>query len=191
MLQLPDNHQNVTASADDLSFSIRIRIYYEDTDFGGVVYYANYLKYMERARTEYLRSLGFDQSDLFVRLRRQFVVRSAAVEYLSSAKFDDVLLVDAKVSNVRRASLEFSQSCTLIQRAVIPRAVVQSAGSKSVAVTEPISGAAGEVANARAGIDASSSGRLVATGKLLIACLDADSHKPRAIPEELKMSLHL
>jgi len=155
----PDNNQNVTARADGSGFSMKIRIYYEDTDFGGVVYYANYLKYMERARTEYLRSLGFDQSDLFFRLRRQFVVRSASVEYVSSARFDDVLLVDAKISNVRRASLEFSQSCTLCS-------------------------------NEPTGTDASPSGRLVATGKLLIACIDADSHKPRAIPEELKMSLH-
>ena len=144
----------MTASADHSGFSLKIRVYYEDTDFGGVVYYANYLKFMERARTEYLRSLGFDQSDLFVRHRRQFVVRSASVEYITPARFDDLLQVDAKVSNVRRASLEFSQSCVL------------------------------------AGTDASPSGRLITTGQLLIACLDADSHKPRAMPEELKMSLH-
>ncbi len=154
--------QNVTASADHSGFSLKIRIYYEDTDFGGVVYYANYLKFMERARTEYLRSLGFDQSDLFVRLRRQFVVRTASVEYVSPARFDDVLLVDANISNVRRASLEFTQRCTLVSTA----------------------------AGTAVGTDASPSGRLVATGQLLIACLDADSHKPRAIPEELKMSLH-
>jgi len=172
--------QNVTAGADDPGFSLKIRIYYEDTDFGGVVYYANYLKYMERARTEYLRSLGFDQSDLFVRLRRQFVVRSAAVEYLSSARFDDVLLVDAKVSKVRRASLEFSQSCT----------VFNSTGFNSKGLSGTTGSVAGEVDIARTGTDASSSGRLVATGKLLIACIDADSHKPQAIPEELKMSLH-
>lgn len=150
------------------SFSIRIRVYYEDTDFGGVVYYANYLKFMERARTEYLRSLGFDQSDLFVRLRRQFVVRSATVDYLTPARFDDVLLVDATISNVRRASLEFSQRCILLNS----------------------EGADKPEAEPAAGNDALSTGRLVATGQLLIACLDADSHKPRPIPEELKMSLH-
>ena len=166
----------MTASADQLSFSLKIRIYYEDTDFGGVVYYANYLKFMERARTEYLRSLGFDQSDLFIRLRRQFVVRSAAVKYVSPARFDDVLLVDAKISNVRRASLEFSQSCTLLRPAA---GVISAAGVESTAG-----------ADTSAGADASPSGRLVATGQLLIACLDADSHKPRAIPEELKKSLH-
>lgn len=145
----------MTVTSSLSGFSIEIRVYYEDTDFGGVVYYANYLKFMERARTEYLRSLGHDQSDLFARQRRQFVVRSANIEFVSPARFDDVLLVDAEITNVRRASLEFSQRCVI------------------------------------AGTDASpSSGRLVASGKLLIACLDADSHKPRAIPEELKMSLH-
>lgn len=157
----PDNKQSVTASTDHSGFSVKIRIYYEDTDVGGVVYYANYLKYMERARTEYLRSLGYDQSDLLIRLRRQFVVRRAAIEYVSPARFDDVLVVDAKITKARGASLEFSQSCTL----------------------------AHSEADAK-GSDAAPSGRLVASGQIMIVCLDADSHKPRAIPEELKMSLH-
>ena len=172
----------MTASSDQLGFSLRIRVYYEDTDFGGVVYYANYLKFMERARTEYLRSLGFDQSDLFVRHRRQFVVRTAAVEYVSPARFDDVLLVDARISNVRRASLEFSQSCTVVDTAVVDTAAV-----KSAAVETEEADTTG--VDSLTGFEASPSGRLVATGKLLIACLDADSHKPRAIPGELIKSL--
>ena len=172
-----DNYKNVTAGLDHVGFSIRIRVYYEDTDFGGVVYYANYLKFMERARTEYLRSLGFDQSDLFVKLRRQFVVRTAAVEYVSPARFDDVLLVDARISNVRRASLEFSQSCTVVDTAVVDTAAVETEEADTTGV------------DTSTGFRASPSGRLVATGKLLIACLDADSHKPRAIPGELIKSL--
>ena len=177
----------MTAGSDQLGFSIRIRVYYEDTDFGGVVYYANYLKFMERARTEYLRSLGFDQSDLFVRHRRQFVVRTAAVEYVSPARFDDVLLVDARISNVRRASLEFSQSCTLVDTAVVNSAAVDTTAVDTTAVETEEADTTG--VDTLTGFEASPSGRLVATGKLLIACLDADSHKPRAIPGELIKSL--
>lgn len=186
----------MTASADHSDFSLKIRVYYEDTDFGGVVYYANYLKFMERARTEYLRSLGFDQSDLFANHRRQFVVRSASVEFVSPARFDDVLLVDAKISNVRRASLEFTQRCSVVESASVHGSVasasepaVENAAVRKPAVKNPAS-SEGTFAGTTDGTDASPSGRLVATGKLLIACLDADSHKPRAIPGELKMSLH-
>ena len=175
----------MTASADHSDFSLNIRVYYEDTDFGGVVYYANYLKFMERARTEYLRSLGFDQSELFVNHRRQFVVRSASVEFVSPARFDDVLAVDAKISNVRRASLEFTQRCILVDKAS-----GATTGDNEIFSGTATSGNKEAVAGTTDGIDASPSGRLVATGQLLIACLDADSHKPRAIPEELKKSLH-
>ena len=92
-------------------------MYYEDTDFGGIVYYANYLKFMERARTEYLRSLGFNQGVLMEKEQRMFVVKSAEIKFVSPARFDDVLDVTAEVKNVRRASMLFSQQCRVAESA--------------------------------------------------------------------------
>lgn len=86
-----------------------VRVYYEDTDAGGVVYYANYLKFFERARTERLRTLGFEQDELRMRTGILFAVKSAQVEYLKPARLNDALLVTAEVSEIRRASLVFSQ----------------------------------------------------------------------------------
>ncbi len=85
-----------------------VRVYYEDTDSGGVVYYANYLKFMERARTEWLRSLGYGQP----RLSEEgliFAVRKAELDYLKPARFDDLLQVKSRVVHCGRASIEFVQ----------------------------------------------------------------------------------
>lgn len=90
-------------------FSISVRVYYEDTDAAGVVYYANYLKFMERARTDYLRSLGFDQSRLREEHGVVFVVRHAEIDYRAAARFDDLLDVTAGIANCRRASVDFAQ----------------------------------------------------------------------------------
>jgi acyl-CoA thioester hydrolase len=87
-----------------------VRVYYEDTDAGGVVYYANYLKFFERARTEYLRALGFEQDELRARYGILFAVKSVAVEYRAPARFNDLLWVQAEVTEVRRASLSFRQA---------------------------------------------------------------------------------
>jgi acyl-CoA thioester hydrolase len=86
-----------------------VRIYYEDTDAGGVVYYANYLKYMERARTEYLRQHGFEQDELKRELGVIFAVRSVQVDYLLPARFNDLLHVSASIIKHGRASLTFEQ----------------------------------------------------------------------------------
>lgn len=86
-----------------------VRVYYEDTDAGGVVYYANYLRFMERARTEWLRSLGFEQDRLRDDEGLIFAVRSVNVDYLRPARFNDGLTVTAKVVSRGRASLSFLQ----------------------------------------------------------------------------------
>jgi acyl-CoA thioester hydrolase len=86
-----------------------VRVYYEDTDAGGVVYYANYLKFMERARTEWLRSLGFEQDQLLARDGIIFAVRSVQVEYHLPARFNDALAVSASLTEKGRASLTFHQ----------------------------------------------------------------------------------
>jgi acyl-CoA thioester hydrolase len=90
-------------------FTWPVRVYYEDTDLGGVVYYANYLKFFERARTEWLRSLGINQSGLLKDRRLIFVIVGAEVSYISPAKFDDLLCVTAELSGRRRAAMTFSQ----------------------------------------------------------------------------------
>ena len=90
------------------SFAHRCRVYYEDTDAGGIVYYVNYLKFMERARTERLRELGFAQSQLAGE-GLLFVVHSAQARYLAPARLDDELLVTAEVIELNRVSLRFRQ----------------------------------------------------------------------------------
>ena len=91
------------------SFSWPVRIYYEDTDAGGVVFYANYLKFFERARTEYLRALGFEQDRLIEDAQVIFVVRSVQVDYLKPARFNDMLEVTASVSQAKKTSFVFAQ----------------------------------------------------------------------------------
>ncbi len=86
-----------------------VRVYYEDTDAGGVVFYANYLKFFERARTEYLRALGFEQDQLMQDAGIIFVVRSVAVDYLKPARFNDLLEVTASVSQSKKTSFIFNQ----------------------------------------------------------------------------------
>ncbi|SHM09384.1 tol-pal system-associated acyl-CoA thioesterase [Phytopseudomonas punonensis] len=89
-------------------FAHRCRVYYEDTDAGGVVYYVNYLKFMERARTERLRELGFAQSTLAGE-GLLFVVHSSEARYHAPARLDDELSVSAEVLELNRASLRFRQ----------------------------------------------------------------------------------
>jgi acyl-CoA thioester hydrolase len=85
------------------------RVYYEDTDAGGIVYYANYLKFMERARTEWLRSLGVEQSRLKEEQGLIFVVVDVEVHYAKPARYDDELLATCEVEAATRASLTFRQ----------------------------------------------------------------------------------
>ena len=84
-----------------------VRIYYEDTDAGGVVYNANHLKFMERSRTEWLRSLGFEQAVLREQLGVLLAVRRTEIDYLRPAFLDDSLLVESRVKALGKTSLEF------------------------------------------------------------------------------------
>jgi acyl-CoA thioester hydrolase len=86
-----------------------VRVYYEDTDSGGVVYYANYLKFMERARTEWLRALGFETAALVREHRLVFAVTRIAVAYRKPARLGDLLAVGVRPLTLRRASLELIQ----------------------------------------------------------------------------------
>lgn len=90
-------------------FSWPVRVYYEDTDRGGVVYYANYLKFLERARTEWLRALGFRQTELAAREGIVFLVRSVAIEYLKPSLFDDSLQVTVELVKVGASQIVMAQ----------------------------------------------------------------------------------
>lgn len=125
------------------TFQLPVRIYYEDTDAGGVVYYANYLKYFERARTEWLRAAGFDQGELARVRNLLFVVRSIEVQYQRPARLDDRITVTARTESIRRASVDFVQSAL--------------------------------------GPDAET----LASGRVRIACLDARTFAPTAMPDDL------
>jgi len=89
-----------------------VRVYYEDTDSGGVVYYANYLRFMERARTEWMRQLGFEQDVLIREEGIVFAVRSAHIEYLGPARFNDLLSVQTELRRCGRASMTFAHTIT-------------------------------------------------------------------------------
>ena len=97
-----------------VEFSWQVRVYYEDTDAGGVVYYANYLKFMERARTEFLRSLGFEQDQLKQEQGIIFAVHSLSAQYKKPAVFNDELIVNTKITDLGRASLTFTQTVSRI-----------------------------------------------------------------------------
>ena len=94
-------------------FSWPVRVYYEDTDSGGVVYYANYLKFMERARTEFLRSIGYQQDQLQQELGIIFAVHSANIQYKKPARFNDELKVITSITSLGKASIHFKQSVFL------------------------------------------------------------------------------
>ena len=111
-------HQRITPAVPDLPendgtaaqpFSWPVRVYYEDTDAGGVVYYANYLSFMERARTEWLRASGLEQPELAATHGVLFVVRAVHIEYLKPSRFNDSLQVTVEVVNVGGSRIRFLQ----------------------------------------------------------------------------------
>jgi acyl-CoA thioester hydrolase len=94
-----------------------VRVYYEDTDFSGIVYHANYLRFMERGRTNFLRLLGADQRGLFEEVAQEapgfaFVVRSMSLEFRKAARMDDVLIVTTAPAEVKGASITLHQTVT-------------------------------------------------------------------------------
>ena len=97
-------------------FGWPVRVYWEDTDAGGIVFYANYLKFFERARTEWLRSLGIEQRELRESSGGMFVVGAAALDYHRPARLDDQILVTARVAELGRASLVLEQQAWLLDQ---------------------------------------------------------------------------
>ena len=93
-----------------MNYRFGIRVYYEDTDAAGIVYYANYFRFMERARTEWLRSLGYEQDDLRREHGLVFVVRHVEADYLDPARFNDQLWVTCELIEHGRSALTMAQN---------------------------------------------------------------------------------
>jgi len=129
------------------TFSWQVRVYYEDTDFGGVVYYANYLRYFERARTEWLRSLGVDQQRLAQEQGLQFVVRRAEIDFLRGARLDDLLDVTVALEQKKRTYVMLRQRALRgaeeLASARIQAACVRRADLRPAAIPSDISGRMG------------------------------------------------
>jgi len=143
------------------AFRWPVRIYWEDTDAGGIVYYANYLKYMERARSEWLRSLGVEQTELKEREGLMFVVVRAEVDFRTPARYGDLLQVTCEVAQARRASLTFKQD---IVRAIADPGANPETDSR---------------------VDPTADHGVLVTGQIRIACLDVVKFRPRSMPEAM------
>jgi len=119
-----------------------VRVYYEDTDLGGVVYYANYLKFLERARTEWLRALGVEQTALAAKHQVIFVVRSIALEYLRPAAFNDELVVTVELEQAGAAQVRVLQRITRgteeLATARVRIACVNTATFRPVRIPRPL-----------------------------------------------------
>ncbi len=147
-------------------FQWPVRVYYEDTDSGGVVYYANYMKFMERARTEWLRSYGVEQ-DVLAQLHGViFAVRSISLEYLRPARFNDLLQVSVQLTEKGAASMKFLQQ------------VVATSSSR------PRDEAISDQSDVLSGTNQDQN-NVLCSGEVRIACLNAATLRPCRIPGQL------
>jgi acyl-CoA thioester hydrolase len=116
------------------TFTWPVRVYFEDTDAGGVVYHAQYLHFMERARTEWLRELGFDQTRMAREQSLMFVAHEVQIKFMKPARLDDMLNVTAQIETVGRCRLRFAQNILrgdeLLSRASVSIATVSAANLK-------------------------------------------------------------
>ena len=137
-----------TTDTKQPDFEYSLRVYYEDTDAGGIVYYANYLKFMERARTEWLRALGFEQDQLREEQGVIFVVRSVNIQYFKPAIFNNQLKVTVSLASMKKIQLTCHQQ-------VFNGAILNTEATVS------------------------------------LVCVDANSFRPKRIPEEMVLKLGL
>jgi acyl-CoA thioester hydrolase len=141
-------------------FSWRTRVYWEDTDAGGVVYYANYLRFMERARTEWLRTLGFCQRDLALNHGVLFAVTRVRIDYRRPARLDDELSVTCDPRTVGAASVSFAQNILRVSSAT------RTDAAELPGAFDPAPG-------------------VLTEAEVRIACLDARTFRPLRTPEFL------
>ncbi|MBF0750695.1 MULTISPECIES: tol-pal system-associated acyl-CoA thioesterase [unclassified Pasteurella] len=130
---------------DSRIFRFPVRVYYEDTDAGGVVYHARYLHFFERARTEYLRKQNFSQQILLQEQQAAFVVKSMAIDYCIPAKLDDYLIVETEVTVIKGATILFEQRLVretiILSKATVKVAYVDLGKMKPVAIPTEIKSA--------------------------------------------------
>ena len=120
-----------------------IRVYYEDTDFSGVVYHASYLRFFERGRTELLRTAGVDQSTLHVGgAGLGFAVRRMTIDYLKPARMDDVLTVETRTAEIRGATLDVEQRILVGETVLVTASVLVAAvlGGRPVRIPDELRG---------------------------------------------------
>lgn len=151
-------------------FSWPARVYYEDTDSGGVVYYANYLKFMERARTEWLRAHGFEQSELVREHGAIFVVRDVHISYQRPAVFDDLLKVTVKVHANGRSWIEFAQT---VERLPHPRPLPQTGEGDEDSLRD------------------SGKTEILTHAKVKIVCVNHASFKPMEVPAIIREKMEI
>jgi len=160
--------------------SIGVRVYYEDTDAGGIVYYANYLRFFERARTDWLRAAGITHQELSQVDGLGLVVRECAVQYLRPARLDDLLAIEVGLADpatdLGRASLRLTQRALLVER---------SAGGAAGAAT-------GLQAAQRTGMEpeaGSGSETVLTTATVRIACLAGRTGRPAPLPQRVLLAI--
>ncbi|WP_131976739.1 tol-pal system-associated acyl-CoA thioesterase [Cricetibacter osteomyelitidis] len=124
---------------------MNVRVYYEDTDAGGVVYHARYLHFFERARTEYLRTLAFSQQNLLAEKHIAFVVRNMTIDYRLPARLDDWLTIKTEVENFTAATINFKQTLkkedSILCTATVKIACVDLSKMKPVAIPDEVKAA--------------------------------------------------
>ncbi len=155
-----------TGSTPNKVFTWPVRVYWEDTDAGGIVFYANYLKFMERGRTEWLRSLGIAQSVLRAQTGGMFVVSRTQLDYLLPARLDNQLIVTASVAEKSRITLTMTQEIRLLPNEIWHEQLPNKERAALTASELPAL-------------------PLVCRGDIRIAWVDAASLKPTRIPQHL------
>lgn len=178
-MALAHSHQHFNAT--EFEFSWPLRVYWEDTDAGGIVFYANYLKFFERARTEWLRSLGLSQQALREATGGFFVVTETHVQHHRPARLDDALRITTRLTQMGRASLVLQQvawrdgGSTCPDQPAPPNAQAQ-------AQTLPPSGTPGAAAHSKPG-------ERLAEGEIRIGWVDAQTLKPCRLPAVVTQAL--
>jgi acyl-CoA thioester hydrolase len=158
------------ACSDAIVFRLPVRVYWEDTDAGGIVFYANYLKFFERARTEWLRTLGVHQQAMRERTGAIFVVTHTSMHFRAPARLDDALDITVTVRHTGRASLEVAQQAWRME-------------SPQAAWPPPPKGVESP------GKAGSTRETLLAEGEVRIGCVEAASMRPCRIPPDLLQAL--
>ena len=131
-----------TLQPELFTYSFPVRVYFENTDAGGVVYHTEYLKFLERARTEWLRHLGFDHQSLAREHRAVFIVASLAADFIKPARLDDTLAVTVQLESVGKVRCVFAQEIRredeVLLRAKVTVACVTGEGFRPVEIPEPL-----------------------------------------------------